>query len=87
MCPKGWSAEHLRLVAGADTAAGKDGRDEEPMIGPKPASAAERKAQAAAEAKERSDRILEEESAKDRAWRRAVLMVRSVHSHSTALAQ
>lgn len=48
---------------------------EEPMIGPKPASAAERKAQAAEEARERSDRILEEERAKDKAWRQAVLMV------------
>ncbi|KAK9862742.1 hypothetical protein WJX84_009982 [Apatococcus fuscideae] len=47
---------------------------EEPMIGPKPASAAERKAQAAEEARERSDRILEEERAKDKAWRQAVLM-------------
>ena len=48
---------------------------EEPLIGPQPACAAERKAQAAQEARERSDRILEEERAKDRAWRQAVLMV------------
>ena len=68
-------------VAEAKTAAAKNGEGDEPMIGPKPASAAERKAQAAAEAKERSDRILEEERAKDKAWRQAVLMVRSVHSH------
>ena len=61
--------------SGGERAAGKAQTDEEPMIGPKPASAAERKAQAAAEAKERSDRILEEERAKDKAWRQAVLMV------------
>ncbi|KAK9836427.1 hypothetical protein WJX74_000275 [Apatococcus lobatus] len=59
---------------GSATAAKEEQEEQEPMIGPKPASAAERKAQAAAEAKERSDRILEEERAKDRAWRQAVLM-------------
>lgn len=69
--------------AGSKTGTGKGTEREEPMIGPKPASAAERKAQAAAEAKERSDRILEEERAKDKAWRQAVLMVSWAHLDST----